>query len=232
MIALPRLGSLVLLLALTVLPSQGCTTSYSAEAIEAWVVDEDTGQAVEGVHVVAHWALHFGLEGGQEADLQILETVTDSSGRFFFPAWGPLRVPPELPWDARMQNFDPELIFFKSGYRSRTAFNDRNGPPYSSAGPKLRRSLWNGKRIKLSKFQGTSEAYASMLGSILTGVSWGKCGWTKLPRMALAIDREAKRIEPLVGAMRVGSIPTIADLRNVAKGTSCENVDAILGEYR
>ena len=52
------------------------------------MVDAETHQPLEGVNVVAHWVLNFGLEGTVHADLMLMETVTQSNGRFYFPAWG------------------------------------------------------------------------------------------------------------------------------------------------
>ena len=59
-----------ILLAFAMLPLQGCSRDYSATAIEAWIVDTETKQPLEGVVVVADWKLEFGLEGGQSAEGQ------------------------------------------------------------------------------------------------------------------------------------------------------------------
>ena len=77
-------------------PLQACSNSYSAKPIEAWVVDAQTGKPLEGVNVVAHWKLRYGLEGGGSYQLHIMEDVTDKNGRFFFPAWGPKEIPRHL----------------------------------------------------------------------------------------------------------------------------------------
>src|SRR6266540_7096039 len=91
-----------------------CST-YSAKPIEAWVVDEETKQPLEGVIVVANWELRYGLEGGAY-QLTIMETVTDKNGRFYFPGWGPKAIPKELPSGARLKEDDPGLLFYKHGY--------------------------------------------------------------------------------------------------------------------
>ena len=65
---------------------QACSNTYSAKAIEAWVVDAETKKPLEGVIVVAHWELNYGLEGGGAYQLQVMEDVTDKKGRFYFPA--------------------------------------------------------------------------------------------------------------------------------------------------
>src|SRR5689334_6350161 len=67
-----------------------CALIYKAEAIEGWVVDSETGKPIEGVVVVAHWQLQGGFEGGTPLrELKIFEAVTDHSGHYSFPAWGP-----------------------------------------------------------------------------------------------------------------------------------------------
>lgn len=186
-----------------------CAPKYSATEIEAWVVDAKTGQPIPGVNVVAHWSLEFGIEGGSRRDLELMETVTDQDGRFHFPAWGPKPFPEGIPWNARLEDLDPEIIFFKSGYFSNTVYNERNGPPYSSAGPKVRRSLWHGKKIPMHKFEGEPASYAFNISGTLTGVSYARCEWKKMPRMIAALSREAAHFKAL-GIRH--SLPTIAEL--------------------
>src|SRR6266849_1854255 len=81
------------------LPLQACATTYSAEPIEAWVVDADSGQPIEGVVVTANWELEIGTLGGNipVGQIMVMETVTDQKGRFYFPAWGPKAVPLKKP---------------------------------------------------------------------------------------------------------------------------------------
>ena len=54
---------------LCLLPLSACGETYSAEAIEAWVVDAETGQPIEGVVVAANWQLgtrqHHGKQYGR-----------------------------------------------------------------------------------------------------------------------------------------------------------------------
>src|SRR5690348_13390482 len=82
---------IVALLSVLILSLQACTTSatyYSAEPITAWVVDAETKQPLAGVNVVAHWQLEGGLEGGNNiGQMMVMEAVTDTAGKFSFPAW-------------------------------------------------------------------------------------------------------------------------------------------------
>lgn len=67
---------------------------YSAEAIEAKVIDADTKKPIEGVIVTASWQLLGGMEGSLPiGQMQVMETQTGSDGVFRFPAWGPLKRP-------------------------------------------------------------------------------------------------------------------------------------------
>jgi hypothetical protein len=98
---------LIFLLTAT-LPLAACAAGppsrYSAESLEAWVVDDETSQPLEGVNVVAHWALFGGMHTDVVGQLMVMETVTDAQGRFFFPAWGPKKRPQGFLWYA-----DPTL---------------------------------------------------------------------------------------------------------------------------
>ena len=130
----------------------GCANDYSAKAIEAWVVDADTKQPLEGVSVVAHWQLEYGLEGGGRYPFTVMETVTDKNGRFTFPAWGPKEVPSSLPSEARLKNIDPGVLLFKAGYDTFYEAKKQDRRPLSSFGghgPSVREWYANGEKIEL-----------------------------------------------------------------------------------
>lgn len=168
-----------------------CATpvTYSAEPIEARIVDVDTKLPLEGVVVVAHWVLEGGIHVDRVGDLVILETVTDKNGKFHFPAWGPIEH-----WKrSRLTNMDPEIIMFKSGYEYKRLANPSSkeaigGKPYP-----VRRSQWNGKVIEMKKFRGTGEEYAKHLGTL--SLTWAyngeECEWKKIAHMVLASHKQA-----------------------------------------
>ncbi|MEK7322117.1 MAG: hypothetical protein AABZ84_03445 [Pseudomonadota bacterium] len=55
---------------------------YSAEAIEAWLVDAETKQLVEGAVVVAHWQLYGRvIESNPVGELKILLSFSFISSR-------------------------------------------------------------------------------------------------------------------------------------------------------
>ena len=170
-------------------------TTYSAEAIDAQVVDAKTNQPLEGVIVVAHWEVKrvvptfvpimpFGNDPRGPFQLQIMETVTDANGRFHFPAWGPLPVPPL----AALGDRDPHLIFFKEGY---VPWSISNGHPttFDYSASSTRSSELNGTTIKLKKFEGDLKAYADQVGKLSVPLDFatytriGNCDWKRIPRM-------------------------------------------------
>jgi hypothetical protein len=186
-----------------------CSVQYSAASITAKVVDAESGQPVAGVYVVAHWQLYGGLEGGNDLGaVMVLETQTDNSGQFQFPAWGPKQVsmPSGVYSNARVKNGAPAMLFFKSGYASQRVLNYGN----SELAPGNMRSDWDGKVIKLEPFHGNSAQYAKSLSDLSsylessTAGSGGckagepcpsRCQWQHTPNMIRAIGRQFKSFE-------------------------------------
>lgn len=178
-----------LLSAFGTLPACASPLMYSAEPIEASIVDAQTEQPLEGAVVVAHWVLEGGIHVDRVGELMILETVTDKKGRFRFPAWGPIRH-----WGrSRLTYMDPEIIIFKSGYEYRLLANETTKEAIGGKAFPVRRSQWNGKTIELKRFKGTREEYARHLGSLSLGWAYNgdECEWKKIPRMILAAHEQA-----------------------------------------
>lgn len=152
-----------LLSVLGTLPACASPLMYSAEPIEARVVDAETKKPVEGVVVTANWQLFHSTVGGRVpgSQLMVAETVTDKEGRFAFPAWGP-----KLALSGYLDNYDPQLLLFKSGYEYR-----RLGNPVSSVTDHstTRRSQWNGRTIEMKKFTGTPKEWLRTLEHSIPG---------------------------------------------------------------
>jgi len=162
---------------------------YSAEPIEGWAADAETGKPIEGVIVVAHWQLEGGFEGGSPVnELKILEAVTDQNGRYSLPAWGP-----RFALSGRLGSKSPEILMFKQGYKFQLLNNDWYQDRDTS------KSDWDKKTVKLERFYGTLAQYAEVLASLssslwVAGVDVGDrsgsyCGWKSFPRMLRALDR-------------------------------------------
>jgi hypothetical protein len=184
---------------------------YSAEAIEAWVIEADSEKPLEGVIVTANWQLFHSTVGGRVlgSQLMVMEAVTDKNGRFHFPAWGPKKVPKHKPqkgdvWiahipflvpDAYLDNYDPQLLFFKPGYEYQRLANEVSSKTNMAS---LRRSEWSGKTIELKKFKGTGEEYAEHVHQLDNDLEWARyglmgalddCEWKKIPRMLVELHR-------------------------------------------
>lgn len=183
------------------LPACATLLRYSAEPIEARVIDADTNHPLEGVIVVAHWSLRADgiYPGGSPyaGELMVMETVTDKEGRFALPGWGPTTV-----WGKFLESNVPELILFKSGYHYKRLFN-QNRTDFEQS---VRRSEWNGRTVKLSRAKNniiqdgpfvTSE-YAKQLTFVNSAVGWAyreECELKKIPRMALALHRQKQEFK-------------------------------------
>lgn len=186
----------VLLGTASALPACATPLTYSAEPIEAKVIDAETKQPLEGVIVTANWELRGGPSpGGSTAvgQLMVMETVTDKNGRFHFPAWGPKLRPPLT----ELHNHDPQLLLFKSGYRYAELANEPRYmyQPETILEP-VRRSDWNGKMIEMKPFRGSLEEWARHLGFLMTSLRFVEenCNWKKTPRIILALDPEKERL--------------------------------------
>lgn len=161
---------------------------YSAKPMTATVVDAETNEPIEGVTVVANWEIKAGemKASSKIIQLKILETVTDKSGRFSFPAWGP---EPNLSLYGYIGANDPGLILFKSGYKYRGLANNVGVDFRFEA---LRYSDWDGKTIKMEKFKGTLKEYSSHLNFIKGPLRFAEenCNWKKIPAILIALDKE------------------------------------------
>lgn len=178
--------TLVLLCAMMM---SGCAT-YRADAIEGWVVDADTGRPVEGVVVVASWAIKTGLMDAHTfAQAKVLEAVTDHDGHYTFPAWGPKLMAVQM--SAEMRGDQPALLLFKSGYKF-GVFSNVEGP---------RKFVYNRQGLKLEPFKGSLAQYAENLHWLnwelfRIGYETGdQCGWKSFPRMLRALNAQAAEFD-------------------------------------
>ncbi len=170
------------------IPACAWPVTYSAEPIEAWLIDDETKEPIEGAIIVAHWVLEGGIHVDRVGELVILEAVSDKSGRSHFPAWGPIRH-----WkSSRLTNYDPEILIFKNGYKYQRLFNEATKEAITGKPFPVRKSRWSGKTISLTKFEGSPKEYAGHLSFFHTSVRsllyGGHCLWKKIPRLIVAMD--------------------------------------------
>lgn len=173
------------------IPLQSCAFfTYTALPIQAWVVDEKTNQPLEGVIVVAHWQLKGGLEGGNPVgQMMVMETVTDATGRFYFPGWGPkLRS-----LKGELKDQSPGILLFKNGYEYQGLQNHTTNKSMQGDLEIPLRSIWDKTTIKLEKFRGTVEAYADHVRSLDNYLEWARygedCEWKQIPAILVALHR-------------------------------------------
>jgi hypothetical protein len=200
--------------------------AYSAEAIEARVVDEDTGQPLEGVIVTANWELQAPLEGYPVGQMMVMETVTDAKGRFSFPTWGPK---PRGPLTGSLTDKDPQLLLFKNGYKPRNLWNEIRRDP--NPGP-VRRSDWNSKTIKLKKFTGSLEEWARQVRFVDSTIDFAffhhDCSWKQIPRMLTAVDQETKQFRQ---KNIYNNLHSIEDREERANSTKCGSIREFLRSH-
>jgi hypothetical protein len=139
----------------------GCAPPiYFAKATHGTIIDAETKQPIAGAVIIANWDLYDELWGGGShgvQSMQITEVVTDTEGKYVVPGWGPRRRPLFTHLDDR----DPALTAFKSGYVPRGWLNTRDRNSW------VRVSDWTGRPLELTPFRGTPHERQSQLRSLL-----------------------------------------------------------------
>ena len=204
--------------------------SYSAEPITAVVVDEESRQALEGVHVLVLWDLQDS-DGGGGPYWIFEETITDKEGRLHFPGWGPKPVPRNLGDPAwRLGPDQPAIYLFKPGYSLEAVHN-----PWESwmlgnrawTGDLVRSSVWNGKSIPIKKFQGSNQQYIDTLALSSDGLPTQNCLWARIPRFTAALVAIQGGLVP-----RSTGLPTIKSLEDgITSPPGCASPREILGPF-
>ena len=205
------LGAVALLL-----PLPACSFVYRAEAIEGWVVDSETGKPIEGVILVAHWLLKGGFEGGNPIkELQVLEAVTDSNGRYYFPAWGP-----KFALSGNLKSESPEILVFSPGYKalglSNQWYEGRDSSKFD----------FNKKTTKLVRFKGAPSEYAKDLDRLSdslfrVGSRYDKlCIWRSFPKMLVALDRQESKFRH-AGTANAMLVSQLRVLESQLKAAGC-----------
>ena len=191
---------------ITALTLNACGSPYyTSDPIEAWVVDADTGQPIEGAVVTANWQLvGFGFDtGGRKlGQLEVMEALTDKNGRFYFPGFTKLN-----PGLDDLREEDPQILIFKPGYSYMRVANDYPIGKEGSQGTHRKSSI-NGQRVKMKKANPDVKKYAFELGFL--GMNLSNIGYsgnaTEIPKMTHALACEKRRlraIDPSIGSISV-----------------------------
>jgi len=186
---------------------------YSAKEIRARIVDEQTGQPVEGAVVVAQWIL--APPSGRGPTLHIAESVTNKQGEFFFEAWGPK---PKQPW-TYFRHYSPLLSIFKHGYVPLRLHNEsiksvaKEIPNYKNMSTKeligatswyegapkdsVQDCMWNGLNIQIESYSGNSDRWLELLAILLFRVE--QQDDKKVPQFfrAVAAERDYFKANPV-----------------------------------
>jgi hypothetical protein len=170
---------------------QGCALSSSGASIRGRVIDAATKRPLAGVNVLAEWEFAYSLpiHGGGAQDIELLETVTNDEGWFELPSWGPKSTPASVPMHAKLSG---ALTLFKSNYRWTIKVLDKAGAQANSIS--TGRDSGN-LIIEMERFAGPRDKYAIHTGFIITDLNYPGCIWKKIPRMLIALDREAKQLD-------------------------------------
>ena len=175
----------------------GLPSSYSAKPIEGWVIDAESKKPLQDVIVVALWELEENQFHGPRfvTNMKVMETVTDSQGIYNFPGWGPIKRPGK----ASLRNDDPMLIYFKEGYRPKTATNWDGVSMSDNRYEAVHDSKWNGKEIELQKYEGDIKEYAKLVDNVysnLFNLKEDGCKWKEAPRIFFVIDKYNRLLHP------------------------------------
>jgi hypothetical protein len=168
---------------------------YTADPIEAWVVDAETGKPIEGAIVTANWQLLAGSldTGGRKLrQLEVMETVTDRNGRFFFPGFTRLNISLD-----ELGDEDPQILIFKSGYQFSGTSNN-----YSASGVKPgihRTSSINRKTVRLQRANLDPKQHAIHIAYLTTRLEniWNSGDREHVQRMLMAVLCESKRLRAI-----------------------------------
>ena len=195
---------------------------YYADPIRARVIDEHTGQPLEGVVVVGVWYLEHWHSSSQ---WHAAEGVSDKNGYFVIPAM-PRRF---RPWFGELQWRDPWLYFYKPGYEVAQRHNeDAYIHPVSAPGQRVRTtttsdghivsdvstyssaskrmSYWNGKTIPLLPHEGDLKKEAESLDSMLSLSAIERLGPTKFPHLYRALISGYDQLPASARPMGMGDV--------------------------
>jgi hypothetical protein len=193
------------MVAIAVLALNACGSPYyTVDPIEAWVVDAETGQPIEGAVVTANWqlvAFSFDTGGRKEGQLEVMETATDKNGRFYFPGFTKLN-----PGGNELREEDPQILIFKPGYDYIRAANQYPLGKEAEQGVHRKASI-NGQTLKMKKGSPDIKKYAFELGVFTTSLdNIAYSGGTQaIPKMIHSLACERRRLIALDPS--IGSIP-------------------------
>ncbi|MCY7387277.1 MAG: carboxypeptidase-like regulatory domain-containing protein [Burkholderiales bacterium] len=194
----------------------GCHSPvYTIEPFEAWAVDAESGDPIEGANVVATWALfEDGWHGHHFREmLEVKETVTDKNGRFAFPGF-------KL-YNPRLDNLmeDPKIIIFKPGYEFARRTNGCGEGAQGDCRWATRIAVIAGQKVKMKKVDYSlagrvASPLTGMQRDLYTGLSTQmdyvleSCETKKIPLFYQAIQAEELQLKS-AGLYSRNSLPSV-----------------------
>lgn len=204
--------------------------TFTADPIAGKVVDEESGEPLAGVVIVALWLIEESFVGRANGVLNILETTSDRNGDYGFPGWGPKVVPPS-PFPVFGSGKDPLVLYFKEGYWPAREKNDSiYYARLHTRQPPLGGFKANGLTIKLRKWDGTDEErYYSELTSMLIGL---RGAWQSYPRLTISMDRIYRLLVRRMGQKELRNTFPVPSIKGFPHGNWKGLSDAELGILR
>ena len=188
--------SVAMALSLQACASTTAPSTYSAGPTHATIVDEATGEPIEGAVVVAEWELMGGSHFDRVGTLVIREAVTDAAGKFRIEGWGPIPRPTR----GYLFQYDPRLLILKPGYRAKGELNDKPMTARERVALERRDSVWNGLTIRIRKMDPTigPDERRSLIMAARTALGISTfardCSWKAIPKAIAALDKDLATI--------------------------------------
>jgi hypothetical protein len=174
--------------------ASACAILYSARPTSGVVVDASTREPIAGAVVTAEWILEGGMEHSRVGTLKIFEVVTDRSGRFEIPGWGP----EPAPVNGVLDKFDPVIRILKPGYTPKSFVNEPLGEISERAAKQEHSWLSNGETFEITRFAGSPSNYLEkwegislLFNDVLNNGS--RCDWKRIPRTVRILEDQRSR---------------------------------------
>jgi hypothetical protein len=203
--------------------------SYTADNLDARVVDAETKQPIAGVVVVASWTLTRAstMEPSYVGSVKSEEAITDESGRFHLAGWGPI----PRPRSGILDVLDPEFVLFKPGYLAAYKSNYNPATPiYTGVERSARTSTWNGKDIELERDSGDRARYANTFIRAFVPLqvvyNFPACNWKQIPLAVHAFEQERLRQLKLERPLHV-----VPPLKLMLASRDCQPTDEFMKAY-
>lgn len=217
----PQIRSGIVVFLIIALFMAGCGIiphRYQAAPITGQVIDKETGEPLEGVHVAVYWQLYdetsglAALAGRVPSDVMgVSETVTDNEGYYYIPGWGP-----EYEVGDYLGEESPIIGFYKPGYLFRKESNSKMtlvmknnyiSEDYEYSKKKTEKgdvytSMWDGVVIDLRKESDNVDRIISSLENVdgfIDRILHGKgCRSKFIEDLIFNYSIEAKKIKDII----------------------------------